>query len=109
MSERFDPPPSLPWEILVRGETASSAATLAAITPDAARILADPKVKEIAATKRGVRIVTQIAEGKRGQHLLLRQCDFEGAELFPERLDALVADLQRMLASLAMHAAGASS
>lgn len=107
MSERFDPPPSLPWEILVRGETASSAATLAAITPDAARILADPKVKEIAATKRGVRIVTQIAEGKRGQHLLLRQCDFEGAELFPERLDALVADLQRMLASLAMHAAGA--
>ncbi len=100
MNERIDPPPSLPWECLVRGETSASASTLAAITPDAARIFADPRVKEIAATQRGVRIVTQLAEGKRGQHLLLRQCDFEGATLMPERLDTIVHNLQALLSSL---------
>ncbi len=101
MAERLDPPAALPWECLVRGETDKSAATLAVITPAAARILADPKVKEIAATKRGVRIVTQLAEGKRGQHLLLRQCDFEGAALSPEMLDAIVHNLQTLLTCLA--------
>lgn len=101
MAEHLDPPPSLPWECLVRGETDKSALTLAKIAPEAARILADPKVKEIAATQRGVRIVTQLAEGKRGQHLLLRQCDFEGAELTPARLDALVTSLKKLLAALA--------
>lgn len=103
MSERFDPPPSLPWECLVRGETDKSENTLARIAPEAARILSDPRVKEIAATKRGVRIVTQLAEGKRGQHLLLRQCDFEGAALSPELFDTIVANLGKLLSSLAPH------
>lgn len=102
MNQRLDPPPSLPWECLVRGETDKSASTLAAITLAAARILSDPKVKEIAATKRGVRVVTQLAEGKRGQHLLLRQCDFEGAILSPALLDTIVHDLQALLSSLTL-------
>ncbi len=101
MSERLVPPSSLPWENIVRGETGKSAATLAKLAPGAALILADPKVKEVAATKRGVRIVTQLAEGKRGEHLLLRQCDFEGAQLSPELLDSIVADLEKLLSSLA--------
>lgn len=101
MTERLDPPSSLPWECLVRGETEKSASTLALIAPEAARILADPKVKEIAATKRGVRIIAQLAEGKRGQHLLLRQCDFEGASLSPELFEAIVANLESVLSTLA--------
>ena len=101
MAERFDPPSCLPWESLVRGETDKSASTLAAIAPEAARILSDPKIKEIAATQRGVRIVTQLAEGKRGQHLLLRQCDFEGAELTPALLDTRVTSLEKLLSALA--------
>ncbi len=103
MSQRFDPPPSLPWECLVRGETDKSEDTLARIAPEAGKILSDPKVKEIAATKRGVRIVTQLAEGKRGQHLLLRQCDFEGAALSPQLLDKIVSNLGKLLSSLAPH------
>lgn len=103
MSERFDPPPSLPWECLVRGETDKSEDTLARIAPEAGKILSDPKVKEIAATKRGVRIVTQLAEGKRGQHLLLRQCDFEGAALSPQLLDTIVSNLGKLLSGLAPH------
>ncbi len=101
MAERLDPPAALPWECLVRGETDKSAATLAVIIPAAARILADPKVKEIAATQRGMRIVYQLSEGKRGEHLLLRQCDFEGAALSPELLDAIVHNMQALLSCLA--------
>jgi hypothetical protein len=97
MAERFDPPSRLPWESLVRGETGKSAGTLALLAPEAARILADPKVKEIAVTKRGARIVYQLSEGKRGQHLLLRQCDFEGAQLSPGLLEAIVKDLETIL------------
>lgn len=109
MSERLDPPPSLPWESLVRGETDKSAATLGKIAPAAARILSDPKAKEIAATKRGVRIVYQLSEGKRGQHLLMRQCDFEGASLSPELLATLVNNLQSLLSTLATNPARPTS
>ena len=93
----------MPWECLVRGETDKSEDTLARIAPEAGKILSDPKVKEIAATKRGVRIVTQLAEGKRGQHLLLRQCDFEGAALSPQLLDTIVSNLGKLLSGLAPH------
>jgi hypothetical protein len=42
-----------------------------------ASFLAEPSVKEITLTARGVRIVRQVAEGRRGEHLLLRQAVFD--------------------------------
>lgn len=103
MHTTFDPPRELPWETLVRGETAASGAVLAKLAGEAGRIMSDAKVKEIAATRRGLRIVYQLAEGKRGQHLLLRQSDFEGASLEPELLARLAADLDALA-----HALGAT-
>lgn len=98
--EPFDPPAGFPWECLVRGQTRSAFETLQRIRAAAAGILSDVKVKEIAVTDRGVRIVYQLAEGKRGQHLLLRQCDFEGARLEPQLLDAICAGLDVLAQSL---------
>ena len=101
MSEHFAVPPQFPHECWVRGETPASAATLAKLTDPAAHILTEPKVKEIAATSRGVRLVYQIAEGKRGDYLLLRQCDFAGAQVQPDVLDQLVDGLAALRQSLA--------
>ena len=53
-------------------------------------VLADPRIKEVAVTPRGLRIIRQAAEGKRGDHLLLRQSVFENATV-PQR------DLARVL------------
>lgn len=100
MAERFDPPAEFPPECLVRGETPSAVATLAKLARVAGRIFADPKVKEIAATRRGLRIVYQLAEGKRGHYLLLRQSEFEDARLLPATLDDLVAGLAALRQSL---------
>lgn len=100
MHTHFDPPHGFPWECLVRGQSDRAAATLARIAPAAAGILADAKVKELAFTERGTRIVYQLAEGLRGKHLLLRQCDFEDARLEPELLDRLVGDLDALAGAL---------
>ncbi len=100
MTHRLDPPAGFPWESLVKGETAQSASTLERIRQTAAAVLADPKVKEIAVTQRGVRIVRQLAEGKRGDHLLLRQCAFDGARLDPLELKNLLAQLEHLSQAL---------
>jgi len=39
--------------------------------------LADPRVKEIAVTRNGLRIIRQVDEGRPGDYLLLRQAAFE--------------------------------
>lgn len=98
MHTAFDPPPQFPWECLVRGQSEASEATLSRIAPVASNILSDPQVKEIAITDRGARIVYQLAEGRRGQHLLLRQCDFDEARLERDLLDRLVGDLDALAA-----------
>lgn len=101
MHEHFDPPGSIPWETLIRGQSAASARTLSCIAPAAARLLDDAKVKEIAVTHRGARIVYQLAEGGRGQHLLLRQCDFHEARIERDLLDRLIDGLEAIVAALA--------
>lgn len=98
MHTHFDPPPQFPWECFVRGQNDAAGRTLARIAHVAGNILSDPKVKEIAITSRGARIVYQLAEGRRGQHLLLRQCDFDEARLEPDLLDRLIGDLDALAA-----------
>jgi hypothetical protein len=58
--------------------------------PVLGKILAEPKVKEVGVTKKGLRIVWQACEGRRGEHLILRQCVFDGARVTR-------ADLARLL------------
>ncbi|MDP1640230.1 MAG: hypothetical protein Q8L61_04860 [Hyphomicrobium sp.] len=57
-------------------------------------ILVDPRVKEIAVTPRGLRIIRQASEGKRGDHLLLRQSVFENAAVPRRDLASVLDQLQ---------------
>jgi hypothetical protein len=92
-TEQLESPAGFPSEILIRGEDAIAQSDLDALAKPLATILADPRVKEIAITKNGLRIVRQAAEGRKGEHLLLRQAMFDDA-------DVPAIDLQNILEAL---------
>lgn len=92
-TDQLDPPSGFPGEILIRGDDAIAQSDLNALAKPLAAILLDPRVKEIAVTQNGLRIVRQAAEGRKGEHLLLRQAMFDDA-------DVPAADLQHILLSL---------
>lgn len=100
MTERLDVPPGFPWETLIKGESAASKNTLDRVDKTAARLFADPRLKEIAVTARGVRMIRQLAEGKRGDHLLLRQSAFTSAQVTPRDVTELAAGLNDLRAAL---------
>jgi hypothetical protein len=63
-------------------------------------LLRDPKFKEIAITPRGIRIMRQLSEGKRGDHLILRQIVFEGARLEPDELEPIIQSVMKIESDL---------
>lgn len=96
MDEQLPLPDGFPQECLIKGEGAGARETLDRIAPYAAALLSDPKIKELVVSSRGVRIVRQAAEGKRGEHLLLRQSVFEGARLEAQELQTVVDAITRI-------------
>jgi len=110
LTERFhhviDTPPGFPAEVIVRGEKVAAARVLDALAEPLRAILSDPKVKEVAVTPAGWRIIRQTAEGRRGEHLLLRQAVFDNAEVAPQALKATLEEIDALRAGLApRHAA----
>lgn len=89
---RIDAPAGFPAEVLIRGDDGAEP-LLAELAETISTILADGRVKEIAVTDRGLRIVRQAAEGKRGEHLLLRQSVFENAQVSRGDFEAVLAQL----------------
>ncbi|MGJ4857922.1 hypothetical protein AB4037_07545 [Labrys sp. KB_33_2] len=81
---RLEPPIGLPEDVMVRGRR-RGAAFLAQAERAVADLMADARVKEVLVMPAGLRVIFQAAEGNRGQHLLLRQCDF-GDERFDPAL-----------------------
>lgn len=79
-------PESFPQEIIARGEDARSERLFEKLAPTLASILSDPRVKEIAVTSKGLRIMRQDAEGRRGDYLLLRQAVFDDAAVSADAL-----------------------
>ena len=90
---RLAAPAGFPAEVLIRGDDGAEA-ILAELADTLHAILADPHVKEIAVTPRGVRILRQAGEGKRGDHLLLRQSVFEDASVARQDLAAVLEQLE---------------
>jgi len=70
-------PGSFPRECIVRGESAGSARAFTPLIGALAAILADARVKEIAITCNGLRVIRQVDEGRAGDYLLLRQAAFD--------------------------------
>ena len=71
-----------------------------ASVPIIGKILADPKVKEIGVTKKGLRLVWQASEGRRGEHLILRQCVFDDARVTRSDFARLLAYLDELSLAL---------
>lgn len=86
LEHRLDPPAGLPAEAIARGADRRAEAPLALAVPALSALFSHPSVKEVGATGRGARAVFRVAEGRRGPHLLLRQCAFENASLAPADL-----------------------
>ncbi|MBA2127220.1 hypothetical protein DLM45_13450 [Hyphomicrobium methylovorum] len=93
---RLDNPPNFPDEVLVRG-SGEAAQTLLLRMEDAIRkILLDPKIKEIAVTEKGLRVIWQAAEGRRGEHLILRQSIFDNNTVSAEDFNQMLAHLDAL-------------
>lgn len=97
---RLEPPRGLPSEIIIRGQDATSQALLDRMQETLAAIFADPKVKEVDVTPKGVRIIRQTVEGRRGEHLLLRQAMFDGAHVSASDLEQTLGQLEELRATL---------
>lgn len=96
----LDTPSSFPSEVIVRGTDAGAAKLLEKLGPSMAVILEDPRVKEIAVTPQGLRLIRQAGEGRRGEYLLLRQAVFDQATVTADQLDAALDEVETLRAAL---------
>ncbi|RXF74281.1 hypothetical protein [Hansschlegelia zhihuaiae] len=71
----YTPPPHWPQDTAVRG-SGDASSLLAELGPLLAEPLSDPKLKSVAVTPRGVRVVRQAAQGERASYLLFRESRF---------------------------------
>lgn len=92
----IEPPAGFPSEVIIRGETPRAGALLAKLSGPIADILQDPRVKEIAVTRQGLRIIRQADEGRRGEHLLLRQAVFDNGAVPPEALQSVLRKIESL-------------
>ena len=77
-----DVPAAWPADTLVRG-TRRSGGLLAILADRAGPLLADPRLKEILVTPRGLRVAMQVCEGQRGAYLLMRASRFASDRVAP--------------------------
>jgi hypothetical protein len=96
----LSPPSGLVAEMTAKGNRAESQWALEASSPVLRRLFSDRRTKEIAVTRKGLRLICQAAEGHRGEHLLFRQCRFENASVDPAMLAHLLSDLDDLGSSL---------
>ncbi|MHC2017238.1 hypothetical protein [Methylobacterium sp. CM6247] len=96
---RYDVPEGWPGETLVRGSLGAGP-VLARASGTIATILAEPRVKEVLLTPRGIRIVSQLCQGERGAYLLLRENRFPMTQIGPEQLRPLLAQATGLVRSL---------
>lgn len=97
----LETPGHFPPEAIVRGESERSARTLAALAQPMGEILRDPGVKEIAVTAKGLRIIRQADEGRRGDYLLLRQAAFDERALPAAMIAGVLGGLETLAAPIA--------
>lgn len=95
---RLVAPNGFPEDCLARGGTASAQRLLDRLAPRLQSVLSDARIKEFAVTRKGLRLVWQAAEGRRGEHLLMRQSVFDDAVVSADELRRL-ADMLEDLAT----------
>lgn len=98
LEHALDVPALLPRETLARGSSREAQSLLDRLARPMADIMTDPRVKEIAVTEKGLRIVRQAAEGRRGEHLLLRQAVFDDAKVDRDDVLRLLCEIDALSA-----------
>lgn len=93
LPQRIDPPTGFPLDVMIRGDGARASRLCHDLAPALAKVLADERVKEIILAQNGVRIVRQAAEGRRGEHLLLRQAVFDDCKIERSEFVQALSDL----------------
>jgi hypothetical protein len=89
-------PDYFPRELIVRGKDPQSARLFEKLAPVMADILSDPRIKEIAVTAQGMRIIRQAGEGRRGDYLLLRQAVFDEAAVSADTLQTALNQIEAL-------------
>jgi hypothetical protein len=97
---RLEAPAGLPSELLIRGASAQSQDLVDRMAAPLRAIFGDPLVKEVAVTPKGLRIVRQAGEGRRGEHLLLRQAVFDAAHVPAGDLERALKQLSELRAAV---------
>ncbi|WP_333794676.1 hypothetical protein [Hyphomicrobium sp.] len=92
----LETPDTFPQEIMIRGENASAVHLLERLAQPMAALLADPRIKEIAVTRKGLRMIRQAGEARRGDYLLLRQAVFDDAAVAAGTMSELLAAMETM-------------
>ncbi len=100
LTRSLDAPPALPQEILIRGSGTGAERLLDHLSTRLASILAEPRVKEVAITSKGMRIIAQAGEGRRGEYLLLRQAVFDHADVSAGDLAKRLEDLEMLRSAI---------
>jgi hypothetical protein len=99
-THRLEASEGFPDEVMIRGAGAPAKRLLDALAMPLRQVLSDPGVKEIAITAKGLRIVRQAGEGRRGEHLLLRQAIFDEADVSASDLEATLSALEMLRSTI---------
>lgn len=96
----IETPATFPRELIIRAKDRKMAGFLPKMAPTLARILSDERVKEVAITSNGLRIIRQASEGRRGDYLLLRQAVFDDASVSAADLEQVFGDIDALSESI---------
>ena len=89
LPHRLEPRPGWPADAMVRTDNQGHLPDLAVLDRYIAMFQV-PQVKELLITPKGVRIVRMLDQAKRAEYLVMRQAEFENAEVTPEMLRSLM-------------------
>jgi hypothetical protein len=89
LPHRLEPRPGWPADAMVRTDNQGRLPDLAALDRHIA-LFQVPQVKELLITPKGVRIVRMLDQAKRAEYLVMRQAEFEDAQVTPDLLRGLM-------------------
>ncbi len=99
LPDHIEPPPALPADCAIRSDDAALLPPAALITRHSG-IFADPLVKELVASPKGLRVVFLAEEAERGRYLLFRDAEMGLTPLAAARLIPLIEALLDLRADL---------
>jgi hypothetical protein len=96
----LEPPADISADAVAKGSHHASQLTLSSSALVLRRAFSDSRMKEVAVTHKGLRLIWQADEGTRGEHLLFRQCRFEDVDITPSNFANLLAIFDELSSSL---------